>query len=329
MSALSGFTRSFWLRRLNAAWIALALVRPAAAAEPEVALDCAQLTREQAAEVEARARATLLTSTVAVTRVLVSCAESEARVVVESGSAQATEQVPLLTPDIRTPLVDAVDRAIQVLASRARAAAALPPEPAPPASAEPPVQALVPTPAPAVKPRAQAATVAPSPRAQGPARSLRASASALAEVWTNGGGLGGALAVGYGTRQLQLGVQITAITSPSSSDAFHASEYGAALGVGWVPGWARGFRGGLALGPSLLAVSPRSDLTPRGDTSVAAWFVELGLARPFWFGNWALTPELSARLFSGQREVTLDEQTQLIIPYFVPRLALTLAYAFE
>lgn len=309
----------------------VSLAGAAAAAEPELALDCGQLTREHAAEVEARARATLLPSPVAVVRIVISCSEAEARVVVESPSSQAIEQVPLLTPDIRTTLVDAVDRALQTLSSRPSNSGAPPLEPEP----EPESVAKAPVPEPVSPPALVAAAPAPIPVAPTPTstagakRSLHASASALAELWRYGGGLGGALGVAYGTRQLQLGLRLGGLTSPDSSGDFRASELSAALGVAWAPGWAYGLRGAAGLGPSLLLVSPQSDLTPRGDTSVAAWFFELELARPFWFGAWAFTPALGVRLFTAERQVTLDSAELLIIPYVAPRLALSLAYAFD
>lgn len=166
----------------------VSLAGAAAAAEPELALDCGQLTREHAAEVEARARATLLPSPVAVVRIVISCSEAEARVVVESPSSQAIEQVPLLTPDIRTTLVDAVDRALQTLSSRPSNSGAPPLEPEP----EPESVAKAPVPEPVSPPALVAAAPAPIPVAPTPTstagakrslHALRQRAGRALEVW--------------------------------------------------------------------------------------------------------------------------------------------------
>lgn len=327
MSALSGCKTTFFRRLGPSAALVFGLLAssPAWGADPEFALTCPDLGSEPAAEVEARARATLLTTTLEVTRLEVSCSGARATVVVRAGALEATEHADLVGTDSKGALVDAVDRAIQELARLQANAASEPPLADSPPS-EPPAEPVT-----AAQKTPPKAVVAPpssgSARSEAqPSGSLVISALALGELWQQSAAAGGALGVAWQWHTLSLGVVLVAATALPRPSTFWANEYSGTLTLTWTPTWAHGFRGRVGLGPSLLDIIPRADIEAQGSTRVGAWFAELGIARPFASGHWAFVPELGARVFSAERFTNLDGNPELVLPYFVPRLAFGLAY---
>jgi hypothetical protein len=163
-----------------------------------------------------------------------------------------------------------------------------------------------------------------SPAAQGGGE-LRAEATA--ETWPHALGLGGNVSFSQSARSVRYGLLVGGATARDVNAAFAVTEWHAELELGWQPAWAAGFRGALGLGPSLLTITPKSDTAPRAGTVSSAWFAELTLGRPVWFGHWALAPSASLRLFSAQRRVNVDANERFTLAGVAAALALGVIYA--
>ena len=306
-------------------------VAPARADDGRVLLGCPQLTREQAAEVEARVRVALLGAAAPAARVTITCEPESALVVVTAEQDRAERPVVLGPGDLRERLLSEVDAALQQLARPAVSTGAPPvPSPTPPPAAadlpslpQAPVVPTLPSGAPAEPPAPNAgrATSAEPRRAR-----AELSAQAGGEAWRDKAALGAALGFGYGSRSLSFNMRIRGNTLPATGSNFSVQEWSAAVGVAWTPGWAWGLRGELELGPSLLNVTPRGQLSPRGSTAVAAWYSAVSISRPLWLGRAAVVPGLGARAFTDVRRINVDGNAKVILGRLVPSLTLGLLY---
>jgi hypothetical protein len=320
---------------LAAALLLLAWCRTARA-DARLDLACPELTREQAAELEARVRASLLTTTVVTERVSIACGAEGASVLVETSVRHAARELSLTAADPREQLLAAVEAALREL-SEAPASAA-------PSEAVPDVgenvalapATAVPAPPPAATAPRALAPAAPTPpapvvqRAPSSARALELSLGARAEPWRDGLALGAAHGAAYGTRVFAIGVVAAGVSELHGRDEFAISEWSGALDATWQPRWAWGFRGQLGAGPSLLLVTPRAELAARDTTQRSAWFVELALSRPIRLGSvWAVSPGLGARAFTAQRNVNVNGRRELELGGVVPRLGLGISYTLR
>jgi hypothetical protein len=305
---------------------------PAWAGDAPVLVSCDELGREQAAEVEARVWASLLTSDLAARQVRIACEPNRAYVEVESSWGNVARELPA-SARLQDDLVDAVDGLLRELSERRAQAPRAPanqPSPAPRGAAD----ALGPTPVPTsgLPPPLPAALLAlpPSADAPRPARSPSVTellAEATAESWSSMLGLGGNVGFAHGSRRLRYGLVVGGAAANGVKAAFGVSEWRARLELGWEPSWAAGFRGTLGGGPSLLAVTPAGDTVPRAGTLSSAWFAELSLTRPFWFHELGLVPSVALRLFSAKRYVNVDGRERFTLSGVVPQLGLGLVYA--
>lgn len=321
-------------RRGSRALVGAALLSagPVWAGETPVLVGCDELSREQAAEVEARARASLLTSDVAARQVRIACEPNRAYVEVESSSGNVTRELSAASPRLQDDLVDAVDSALHELSERRaqpprsanqpeaapRGADALGPTPAPTSGLPRPLPALV-----ALPPPARATPIA---RARAVTELL---AEATAESWSGVLGLGGNVGFAHGSRRLRYGLAVGGAAATGVKAAFGVSEWRAQLELGWEPSWAAGFRGALGAGPSLLVVSPAADTAPRASTVASAWFAEFSLTRPFWFHEVGVVPGVALRLFSAKRDVNVDGRERFTLWGMVPQLGLGLLYVVD
>ena len=96
----------------------LGSARSAWAGDGLLQLGCDELSREQAAEVEARVRASLLTSELVAQQVRISCRPRNATVEVDSPWGNLARDVPTSALRLRDDLVDAVDQLLHALAER-------------------------------------------------------------------------------------------------------------------------------------------------------------------------------------------------------------------
>jgi hypothetical protein len=307
-------------------------------ADTRFELVCPELTREQAAELEARIRASLLTTKAAAERVSIGCGTEGATVLVETTERRAERALAFTTADPREELIAAVEAALRELSEAPTRveASEFPPAAAPTERPAPALPATVPVPVPAPPVPSAAAAPAPAPRAAverpspGPARHTLLLLGARGEPWPDGWALGAELGAGYGTRALAVGLLGAAATELRHRDEFTITEWSAALTIAWQPRWALGFRGQLGGGLSLLSVTPYGELAARDASRRGAWFAEVVLTRPIRLdAAWAVVPGAGARGFAAQRDVNVDGERQLELGSVVPRLSLGLSYALR
>jgi hypothetical protein len=303
------------------------------AGDTPVLLSCDELSKEQAAEVEARARASLLTSNVPTRQVRIACQPNRAYVELESSWGNVARELAATSPRLQDDLVDAVDSALHELSERraqslraganqpdaaSRDADTLAPTPVPNSGLPPPLPALIAVPVPErARPLARAPAV------------TEVLAEATAESWSSALGLGGNVGFAHGSRRLRYGLVVGGAAATGVKAAFAVSEWRARLELDWEPSWAAGFRGALGAGPSLLVVIPSADTAPRAGTVASAWFAELSLTRPFWFHELGLVPGVALRLFSAKRNVNVDARERFTLWGVVPQLGLGLIYAVD
>lgn len=324
-----------WRQRLPwAALLALSLtaVKPSpAAAEtaPRVRVDCAQLTSEQAAEVEARVQATLLTAALDA-RVTLSCQGQQATVELDVGAEQVQHQIALTASDPRDSLVGGVEEAWRLLSRRRARATSAPPSPS---EAEPSLSQGASVPPPSLDTPVDSQPVPPQPRLDGsaapaspkPRGTAQLYALGTVESWPGAFAPGASVGVGYRLGSLTLAAHGGASVMTPSQRTFGVTEWNAALNLAWQPTWALGLRCHVGFGPSVLVVSPRG-ATPRAGTTSATWFAEVALTRPLWVGRLALLPSLGARAFAHARAVNVDNRARLSLEGAVPSLGLGLLY---
>ena len=324
-----------WLRRLGALTGAVLLsAGPAWAGDELVHVGCDELSSEQAAEVEARVRASLLTSELVAQQVRISCQPRNATVEMDSSWGTLAREVPTSALRLQDELVDAVDQLLHELSERrAQAAHALESEPAPlpraglPQSV-PDASSALPPPLPAAL-VAQSAPLADAPSPIGATwiTGPELLAEATAELWSSVLGLGGNVGFSHGSRSLRYGLSVGGATANDAHAGFGVNEWRARVELGWQPPWAAGFRGAFGFGPSLLNVTPKGDTLPRASTVSSAWFAELALLRPFWFGDLGLAPSVALRLFSAERYVNVDASQRFKLSGLSPALGLGVIYA--
>ncbi|HSU39601.1 MAG TPA: hypothetical protein VLJ38_08535, partial [Polyangiaceae bacterium] len=256
-------------------FLALVGAAPAAAAQDDaVRVACEALAPEDAAQVEARIRATLLTAPAVDVSVRIDCTATTANVRVVSG--ERSETAALLLPDDnrRDALLATVE---DLLAALERENTTPPP---PQASATPPAVSVPALPTPATAPPPPVAPPQPSPSARGNAPRWDIGAGALAELWEG--------AVGYGARLVSerrqgswsVGADFGWLTTPEFTDVFRAHELHAFVFGALEERRTTGLRGALGAGVSVLTVLPRPDIVVRTPTTLPLVFLNAELARP-------------------------------------------------
>lgn len=292
----------------------LCSARTAAAQSEQVRVLCPQLSDEQAAEVEARVRASLLTKQTLAT-VDVSCDDENASVRIESnGGASALETLPA-SANLREELLGALDRAFAKLDQAAPIPPPAPlPEP-PPAEPEP---VFVPAPVPRAPDRPTLAWLR--------SFSMPLSAHAMGELWSSQLAWGGALGSEWARGPLRYGARGAVLFPLAKEASFDATEWHGALHVAAQPAALGGIQVALGLGMGWMVVSPQAEAVSRERRVVSAPFVTVALSRALRVGRLAVVPELGVRAFTAERGVRVDEEERLAFGWLVPRLALGLAY---
>jgi hypothetical protein len=148
----------------------------------------------------------------------------------------------------------------------------------------------------------------------------------LGESWGSPVAWGGRLGIARSTPVLWYGLRTAVLRSAAQSSDFSATEWHASAELGLQPAIAAGVRVAFGLGPSVLFVAPHGSLTARAKKATSALFIEAHVSRPFWFGHWALLPELGVRLFTRERGVRIDAEERLDLRGFVPQLSVGVAY---
>lgn len=306
-------------------FLALVGEAPAATAQDDaVRVACEALAPEDAAQVEARIRASLLTAPPVDVSVRIDCTATTANVRVVSGERSETAALVLPEDNRRDALLATVEGLLEALERENTA------PPPPQASATPPADSVpvLPTTATAPPPVAPppVALPQPSPSARGNAPQWDIGAGALAELWEG--------AVGYGARLFSerrqgswsVGADFGWLTTPEFADVFRAHELHAFVFGALEERRTTGLRGALGAGVSVLTVLPRPDIVVRTPTTLPLVFLNAELARPVRFGRGRLYPALDVRFFPGRREVTVDAERRLVLPPVCPALFLGVGY---
>lgn len=306
--------------------LSLALNIPPARADADandgVVVACPDLPEAITAELEARARATLLTTDLSAS-VAISCVGEGVVVQVNAGGDSVTLKVRVAATTLREEALRALDRALADLGARVKPAGqASDPAPAPsaatgsdrsqlePAVAEPPASASVQQPTPPVRPL-------PSETEVG--------AHVLVESWGNQPALGGGLRAGVRfDATWSCGIRAGALHPLRLGEAT-AVEAHALLEAAVTARGLAGLRFGIGAGPSLLFASPESGFEAPGATLKSAIRVEVQIGRPFRWHKVELTPWVGARAFTAERGVRVAGQPRLIVGGLQPQVGLALS----
>jgi len=336
-----GFRRGFGQRVIPLGAAALlwpALNIPSArAADAGVTVACPELPEARAAELEARARATLLTSELAAT-VAISCSGDAVMIRVEVGDESVTLKVRVEPATLREEVLRALDRALADLRARARlepqndgvpggSSGAPQPVETQPAPAKPPnASTTAPAVAP-VEPSQEEDEEVPSKRERPVPRGLEVAAHLMAESWSKVGAIGGGLGAGASFDSgFRCGVRVGAL-HPLGIHDFAVLEGHAMAELAFTEHAVAGLRFGMGAGPSLLFVSPSSGLSAAGATLKSAVRLETQLSRPFRLGRVELSPWVGLRFFSAERGVRVAQHTRLVLGGVLPQGGLALSFA--
>jgi hypothetical protein len=318
-----------WRRFLTAGLVlgVLGVVRiaPAAgAAELQVAVACPGWTPEAAAQVEARIRTSFLTEGLEARRVTVSCSAEATHVVVEATSGSSDHVVERRSGVLEDDVIAAAQDALHELAETPSAGseAASEPEPAPdPQPTAPIVQ-------PASAPIRHATLDTADPKEPSPPQSklsVLVQAGPSLELWSEHWAVGGEVSAFARThRALGLGGGLGGGAALGEPASFNASEWNASLRLQLTPEHVAGLRTELGLGASMLVASPSDNVTASSATLIWTASFDFRVSRPFSLGAVALVPALGVRVFSGRRDVRVNDQERLLLPVVIPRVVLGL-----
>ena len=334
------YQRGFW-RALSwavGAVVPLVLNIPSArAAADGVVVVCPGLAEAPAAELEARARATLLTSELSAT-VAISCVGEGAVVVqVEAGGDSVTLKLRVAAATLREEVLRALDRALADLGAR--------PTPDGPTAAPAPTSSTAtrsggsgssggsqPGPGAPETPEVETPETSPasstdrsSPADARRARETEVGAVFIGESWGNSPALGGGLraAVRFDSTW-SCGIRAGALHPLALGEAT-VIEAHAMLEAAVTARSLAGLRFAVGAGPSLLFASPESGFVAPRATLKSALRIEAQIGRPFRW-HWAeLTPWVGARAFTAERAVSVAEQARLVLGGIRPQFGLTLS----
>jgi hypothetical protein len=322
--------RGFGQRVISLAWAPLlwlaSNIPPARAAGDGAIVACPELPEERTAELEARARATLLTSELSATAAI-SCSGDTVVIRVEAGDDTVSLKLRVGPATLREEVLRALDRALADL--RARVA----PEPQGEGAGSPPsgsteasegrpepAKSEAPPAVPVVTPL-EASRVAVSSE-----RRLEVAAHLMGESWSKLGAIGGGLGAGSSFDSTWwCGVRVGAFY-PLGLDGFAVLEGHAMAEVAFTARALAGLRFGVGAGPSLLFVSPSSGLSAAGSTLKSAARFEAQLSRPFRFGRVELAPWVGLRFFSAERGVHVAQRERLVLGGVLPQGGLALSF---
>jgi hypothetical protein len=283
-----------------------------------VAVVCPDLPEAASAELEARARATLLTSDQSAT-VAISCVGETVVVQVDAGGDSVTLKLRVVAGTLREEVLRALDRALADLGARATPAGQTS---APAPAAVTGVESGEPQ-------HGSDAAEAPQlpPPAQSPTTETETElgAQVMGEGWGKMAALGGGLraAVRFDSTW-SCGVRAGALYPLALREAT-VIEAHAMLEVAVTARDLAGLRFGLGAGPSLLFASPESGFVAPRATLKSALRIEAQIARPFRWHRAELTPWIGARTFSAERGVRVSEQARLVVGGVGPQFGLALS----
>jgi hypothetical protein len=323
------YQRGFGWRALSlavAGFLPFALNIPAARADANaidsVVVACPDLPEATAAELEARARATLLTSDLPAT-VAISCVGEAVVVQVSAGDESVTLKLRVRAATLREEVLRALDRALADLGARVNPEGPAAPAPVSGAASgsgvsEPESHAAEPTSAPPP-------TQQPARPAQRRAIETEVGAHVIGESWGSkpalGGGLRGAVRFD-GT--WSCGIRAGALHPLTFHEATVVEAHALFDAAVTARGLA-GLRFTVGAGPSLLLASPDSGFVAPSATMKSALRIEAQVGRPFRWHRTELTPWVGARAFTGERGVRVADQARLVVGGVQAQLGLSLS----
>ncbi|HEY8946459.1 MAG TPA: hypothetical protein VIM73_19545, partial [Polyangiaceae bacterium] len=291
-----------------------------------VVVACPDLPQARTAELEARARATLLTSDLSAT-VAISCVGERVVVHVNVGDDSVTLKVRVQAATLREEALRALDRALADLSARVtpegqtaaptsapntRTGSAVPP-PGTHAAADGPNAADT---------RPSSATHEPD---QTPIRETEVGALVLGESWRDGLALGGGLraAVRFDSTW-SCGIRAGGLYPAGLREATVVEAHAMLEAAVTARGLA-GLRFTLGAGPSLLFASPASGFVAPSATLKSALRFEAQIGRPIRWQKAELTPWVGARAFTAERGVRVAERTRLVLGSAQPQVGVALS----
>ena len=293
-----------------------------------VVVACPDLPQAKAAELEARARATLLTSDLSAT-VAISCMGEQVVVQVDAGDDSVTLKLRVLEATLREEVLRALDRALADLSARlAPGDQTATPAPAPTTATE----SGVPQPGRDAADKPDAAETPPPPLAQEPASPAQLTttetevgALVVGESWRDGIAFGAGLrtAVHFDS-SWSCGIRAGALYPVGLREATVVEAH-ALLEAAITARGLAGLRFTLAAGPSLLFASPESGYVAPRETVKSAVRIEAQIGRPFRWHRAELTPWIGARAFTAERGVRVAEQARLVLGGIQPQFGLALS----
>jgi hypothetical protein len=298
----------------------------AAAAEADVTVKCDAVSVEEAAQVEARIRANLLSAGLEPTAVELECDGEAAQTRVTGGGHSVLLRANRNAPSVKDALLANADAALSAWVTLGSPVAVFP-APAPVAPVRPAAAACAPSAPVAPVPTATRAPVCSDAKLLTPARArgVWLSAGVRAEHWHLGSALGAELGLarplGEGWLVAQAGY-LVAIPAPAR---FSVRELQLGGELAWQPSQTLGLRGALGVGLSVLGVTPESGVSARNATTSSLPFLGLSLTRAVELGSVALVPVLGFRAFPHARAIDVDSTKKLELPAFAPQAALNFA----
>ena len=303
----------------------LGVTRVASAQNDTVRVTCDALSADDAAQVEARTRATLLTTPDVTVLVRIEC--SGATVTVRAIAGERTESTVLTLPDDNPgeALLAAVEHTLQALERTDTTGGTTEPRLPPPPTvaavpASPAVVGVSPPPADAPPP------TSPSPPLERRPPAWELGAGVLGEAWQGAVGVGARVVVDQHAAPWTVGAALGWATPVGLDAAFGANELHAFAFAALEEARTTGVRGGAGIGLSALSVTPHPEVVATNSTSMSVVFFDAEVSRPVRFGQAWLLPALSLRLFPARREVTVDATRRLALPPLCPALFLGFGY---
>lgn len=332
-----------WCGACAAAWLWAMLWTATAPAFPSFHQECAELSREDGAQIEARVLASLSTRTTGELDISIVCERGIADVSASGGALEGRRRVSLTGPVNRDKIVALAELVVnQLLAFQpAQPSTAFSVdnqqagyESRPCGGSAPDAVAgrteashsCVAGPAPVVATsRLDARLPVASPTSIHHEDGLRSDASV--ETWGSEMAAGVRVGLAHRTRAISFAFLAGGSALLSSQPLFRATEWLAVSELAWQPSGLLGLRFATGLGLSLLNVTPTEKATALSGTSKSAGFFELSLVRPFELGRLSLAPILGLRAFSAHRTVRVDAQRELrlVTPMLRAGLIVTLS----
>lgn len=297
-----------------------------ALASDDLRVQCPELERERVAEIESRARASLLLSAIDA-KFRIRCEGAVAIVEASAGGSLASVRAPISPATLVDDVLAGLDQALEQL--RAPRPPQLGSEPTPVPSSTAPV---VPVPAPPARtPKEPGPVRLPVPdSAPKHVRPLTVvSLAAGLEAWSSlpAGGL--VIAARRGRAPFWLGLNGSVFRPLSQDHRFEVTELSLTATLTVQPAFARGLCLSLQAGPSWLWTVPDPALAVQSHTLGAAFVGGAELSWPIWRGRTGVIPEVGVRSFAAERGVRIDQIERFALGGLAPRIALALVHRID